>query len=102
MKKTLTEQLNEALKSIEYYRGRYELLGEELRELKKKYDDRFSNQLMDSRDSERNIISANQQLQEIIRWHVNPETAKLSEKICIKCGNTVRSGFKCNNCGWML
>jgi hypothetical protein len=45
------------------------------REEKRKYDERFEDKFNFIQDDRRNIYSAKEDMMEIIRWLVNPETA---------------------------
>lgn len=87
-KEILSKQLENANKLAEYYKGKNEILDEEFRALKKRYDDKFGTQLTAGYQQVSEILHANKQLMEIVRWHINPETAKENPKVD-KFGNPI-------------
>lgn len=90
MKKSLTLQLLEAQKDIEYKDKRIDELRNEVYDLKKQLDDRFAGQVNYLKQNNQALFNANEQLQEIIRWHVNPETAKPLLPLRDSFGNVIR------------
>lgn len=89
MKKTITQQLADALKDIEYKDKRIDELRDEVYQLKKNIDDRFAGQLSFENNRADDLFNANQQLMEIVRWIVNPETAKPLQPLMDKFGNII-------------
>ncbi len=87
MKKTITQQLVEAQKDIEYKDKRINELRDEVYELKKKWDDKWATSFRNVEQNRIEAVNANLQLQEIIRWHINPETAKEIKPKFDKFGN---------------
>ena len=76
MKNTLTQQLEKALQEVQYYKGKYEAINEELEEVKRNLEHKFNRGLDLMRSQQEELFSANKQLMEVVRWHINPETAK--------------------------
>ncbi len=72
MKHTLRELLEQALKDIEYEKGRKQEIQKRLDIYEEKEKNRY---LAISQENHKTEIE-NKNLLEIIRWHINPETAK--------------------------
>ena len=85
MKKTLTQQLEKALQDAQYWRGKYEAIKTELQDEKDKNRQDGSLRMRHTSETLQEVIECNRQLMEVVRWHVNPETAKPGV-VCRQCG----------------
>jgi len=64
--------LEQALRDVEYYKGKFETVQNQLDKIK--IDEREQARKLD--DNFRNDLSVSEKLMEIIRWQTNPDTAK--------------------------
>lgn len=71
-KTTITQQLEEALREIEYQKGRFNSISEKLQA----YEEKEKTRLNIFRVDMENYRKENSNLLEVIRWQINPETAK--------------------------
>ncbi len=80
MKKSLTQQLEEAKLEFARMTGKYDAIYNQLSDLQYKNEQENKNNLNMFRKNQEELFSANAQLMEVVRWHINPETAKRPER----------------------
>lgn len=100
-KPSMAQQVAEAEKKAQYWEGRYESLYEEHQSLKKEVEAKRQGEIGSYNHELARANNINEQMMEIVRWHVNPKTAEDSNKFeCPRCGTPNRKGrSRCTNCG---
>lgn len=72
MRNTLRQQLEKALQDVDYQKGRYNEVYAKL----SRYEEKEKDKMMGLQRDYEDVKRENEKLLEIIRWHINPETAK--------------------------
>lgn len=99
---SLSEQLKQAENDAMYYRGKYENEHAARVELQEKLDKMSRGTIEVLNSNYNDIILANKQFMEIIRWQINPETTKNTEAgktKCYRCGGRLDDNGYCLNHG---
>lgn len=100
MRKSLTQQLAEARESEQYWKGKYDGVHEELRDLKAKNEKEQQNRIGSINVELERSSNLNEQMMEIVRWHINPKTAERKNG-CPNCGRPREgSSNRCFNCNY--
>lgn len=101
MKKSLTKQLAEANEATQYWKGRYEGVNEDYRELKSKVEKAEQNKIGSYDAALARSTDLNEQMMEIVRWHINPKTAERKINSCPNCGRPKdQFSNRCSNCNY--